>query len=353
MAIGVGIAGFAHGHVNSYCRQWRQDAGMGVEVLAGWDHDAERLGKAAKSHGIEPCQDVDELLGRADVQAVVVASETSLHAELVEKAAAGGKKIVLQKPMALTMGEADRIVEAVNAHGVPFTMAWQMRADPQNIKMKELLHSGRFGQVFMVRRRHGLSLGLTPTFENTWHVDPALNRDIWADDAAHPIDFIHWLLGPPQSVTAEIESLYNPRIPMDNGIAVFRYPGGPLAEVCCSFTNPAGENTVEIVCEKGTIIQNYGDATSCNVPRPEDAVGLKWYVAETKEWVHSDIASPPAHGNRIAALSESLARFLHAQGPPIATAEEGRFSLRMLLACYVSTRQGRRVGLDDEAIAEV
>jgi len=44
-----------------------------------------------------------------------------------------------------------------------------------------------------------------------------------------------------------------------NGVALFRYPGGPLATVSCSFTNPAGENTTEIVCEKGSIIQNYGD----------------------------------------------------------------------------------------------
>jgi len=111
-------------------------------------------------------------------------------------------------------------------------------------------------------------------------------------------------------VTAEIESQHNQRIPMDNGIAVFRYAGGPLAEVNCSFTCAAAENTTEIVCEKGTIVQNYGDAVSCNVPRPPGPPGLRWYSA----------------------------------------AEEGRTSLRMTLATYVSSREGRRVRLDDAAI---
>jgi predicted dehydrogenase len=140
---------------------------------------------------------------------------------------------------------------------------------------------------------------------------------------------------------------------MDNGVAIFRYAGGPLAEVCCSFTCPAAENTTEVITEKGTIVQNYGDVPSCNVPRPAEAPGLKWYTTEAGQWTASDIPSPAGHGERIAALAGPLAEFLHARRPPIATAAEGRLALRMTLACYVSTREGRRVRIDDEAVARV
>ncbi|NOY81837.1 MAG: Gfo/Idh/MocA family oxidoreductase [Kiritimatiellaeota bacterium] len=353
MTIQVGILGFAHGHVNAYCSRWREHPEFGVTVTAGWDHDAARLEKAASGHGVAPCTTVEALLERRDVEAVVVASETSLHADLVEQAARAGKAVVLQKPIALTLAEADRIVAAIKETGVPFTMAWQMRVDPQNLKIKELLDNGELGQVFMARRRHGLSTHLWPWLAESWHVDPRYNRDIWADDAAHAVDFIYWLFGKPLSVTAEIESLYSPKIPMDNGIAIYRYAGGPLTEVVSSFTNPAGENTVEIVCEKGTIIQNYGDGPSCGLPRPEGAPGLKWYLTERKEWVHSDIPTPPGHGHRIAGLAGPIGEFLRGERDPIATAEEGRTVLRMILACYVSTRQGRRVDLDDPAVADV
>ncbi len=353
MSIQVGILGFAHGHVHAYCREWRQAPDLGVRVTAGWDHDAERLEKAASDHGITACTTVDALLGRDDVRAVVIASETSMHADLVEKAARAGKAVVLQKPIALTLAEADRIVAVIEETGVPFTLAWQMRVDPQNLKIKELLDSGELGRVFMVRRRHGLSTHLWPWLAESWHVDPKYNRDIWADDAAHAVDFIYWLLGKPESVTAEIVSLFDPRIPMDNGIAIYRYPHGPIAEVVSSFTNAASENTVEIIAEKGSIIQNYGDGPSCNVPRPEGAVGLKWYLTEQKEWVYSDIPTPPGHGHRIAGLAAPLAAFLAGRRPPVATAEEGRTVLRMNLACYVSTRQGRRVDVDDPAVADV
>jgi len=352
MTVKMGILGFAHGHVNSYCAQWRQRPELGVQLAAGWDHDAARLSKAAADYEIAAYGSVEELLG-SDVQAVVVSAETSLHAELVEQAAAAGKTTILQKPMALTMPEADRIVAAVQRHKVPFTMAWQMRVDPQNMEIKQLLQSGILGQVFMVRRRHALGTHLWDNFPGMWHAKPELNRDIWADDAAHAIDFIHWLLGVPETVTAEMATLLDPRVPMDNGIAIYRYPGGPLAEVVCSFVCPAAENTVEVVAEKGAIIQNYGDVPSCNVPRPAGACGQKWYTVEKGDWTCSEIPSPTNHGVRIAGLAAPIAEFVQGLRPPIATVEEGRTTLRMTLATYVSTRQGRRVAMDDPAIDQV
>lgn len=353
MTYKVGVLGTAHGHVNSYCNRWQELPGLGIEVSGAWDHDAARLEQFCERHGVDSFGSAQDLLGRDDIQGVVIAAETSLHADLVESAASAGKAIVLQKPMALTIPEADRIVASVENSGVPFTMAWQMRVDPQNLKMKELMESGTFGQIFMARRRHGLPVGLNPGFADSWHLDPEKNRDIWADDAAHPIDLVYWLFGEPGSVTAELATLYKPTMPMDNGIAVFRYPEGPMVEVCCSFANPASENTTEIIAEKGSIIQNYGDVPSCNIPRPEDSPGLKWFLRQENQWTYSDLPTPAGHGERIASLAKPIAEFLQGKRPPVATAEEGRTALRMLLACYVSTREGQRVRLNDSRIEKV
>jgi predicted dehydrogenase len=352
MTIGVGILGLAHGHVNAYCTEWKQNPAFGIDLLAAWDHDEARLAKNAAAFGLQGYADLDAFLARPGLQAVVIAAETSLHADLVEKAAAAGKMIALQKPIALTLPQADRIVAAVQHRGVPFTMAWQMRVDPQNLEIREILQSGALGRICMVRRRHGLPSQLWD-IPSMWHFDPELNRDIWADDAAHPIDFIHWLLGVPETVVAEISSLVNPAAPNDNGIAVYRYADGRLAEVSCSFTCLAAENTVEVIGEKGSIVQNYGDVPSCNVPRPAEACGQKWYTLEKKEWTCSQIASPAGHGARIAGLAGPIASFFQGRRPPIATVEEGRTSLRMTLATYVASREGRRVRLDDPAIARV
>ncbi len=341
-SMGIGILGYAHAHVGMYCARWKEMPQDVVRVVAGWDHDAKR----AAASGIPVEANVEPLLNRRDVDAVVIAAETSMHADLVEQAAAAGKAVVLQKPLALTMEQADRIVAAVDKHGVPFTLAWQMRVDPQNIRMRDLVKSGALGRIYMVRRRHGLPSQTWPDFDRTWHVKPEFNRGMWADDASHAIDFLYWMFGEPKSVTAEIATLRSPSVPDDNGIAVFKYADGMLAEVVSSFVCVAGENTTEIVGEQGVVIQNFGDVPSCNIPRPPGAgPGLKIYMRAKGDWEASEIASPKSHGERLNALAPEILKFLQGQREPIATAEEGRTALKMTLACYRAAETGRRVDI--------
>lgn len=326
---------------------------MGVKAIAGWDHNEERLANAVKKHGITSYNEVDDLLANPEIRAVIIAAETNFHADLVEKAAAAGKTIVLQKPLALTLEQGERITAAVEKYAVPFSMAWQMRVDAQNIKMKEMIDNEVLGKVISVRRRHGLFTNKWPGFQDTWHNNPLYNRDIWADDSSHPIDWINSLFGSPESVTAEIMSLVNEKVPNDNGIAIFRYKNGPLVEVCCSFTCTAAVSTTEIICENGSIIHNFGDGPSCSIPRPDSEIGLKWYVYDEKKWYYSDIPTPENHGFRIAALAKPIAEFLNSKRESIATAQEALISLRMVLATYVSTAEGRRVSIYDNAIKKV
>jgi predicted dehydrogenase len=344
-AIRLGILGFAHGHVGMYCARWREHPELGVRVIAGWDHDAGRAGTNVKNLGLEPAATAGALVNRPDIDAVAIGAETVRHADLVELAAKAGKAIVLQKPMALDMAQADRIVDAVRTAGVPFTLAWQMRCDPHNLEIKSLLAGGEFGRVYMVRRRHTLPTQQWKDFEKTWHVQPELNRDIFADDASHAIDFIYWLLGMPASVSAELGTLRDPAVKNDNGIAVFRYADGRFAEVSCTFVAVAGENVTEVVCENGTIVGNYGDVPSCNVPRPPGGIQLKWYLQKNGNWTVSATPEIKQHGERIAGLAGPLAEFLQGRRPAIATAAEGRDVLRLMLACYDSAEQGKRIDL--------
>lgn len=351
-SVRVGILGFAHGHVNAYCKRWHDRPELGISVVAGWDADPARAADAARTHGLRTVSRVEDLVADHTTDAVVIATETAHHADWVEQAAAAGKAIVLQKPLALTMEAADRIVKAVERARVPFTMAWQMRVDPHNLQMRALLADGRFGRIYQLRRRHCLSTHQWPGFDQSWHVQPELNRDIFADDAAHAIDFIYWLMGSPASVSAEMGTLRHPRIVNDHAVAVFRYDDGRFAEVSCSFAATAGENTTEILCENGAIIGNYGDQVSCGVAWPPGAIQLKWYLQGDTGWTLSDLPDIRAHAERIAGLAEPLAAFLHGRRPPLATASEGREVLRMTLACYESAQQGRRIDLIPESTRE-
>ena len=103
MAIHLGILGLAHGHVGVYCDQWQKTPAAGIKLVSAWDHDAVRANAAKEKYGIELAASPAALLG-SKVDAVIIGAETSMHADLVEQAAAAGKTIILQKPMALTLG---------------------------------------------------------------------------------------------------------------------------------------------------------------------------------------------------------------------------------------------------------
>lgn len=349
----VGILGLAHGHVMAYGGAWVNNPDMGVKIVAGWDHDAARLETcAAQLGGFTKAATVKELLAM-DIDAVVVSSETSYHAELIEAAAAAGKAIICYKPMALTLAQADRIVAAVEKYKVPFTMGFQMRVDPQNIKIKELIESKEIGDTFMYRRRHGLSTHLWGGFKDVWHNNPVYNRDIFADDSSHPIDMLNWIFGVPETVSAELSTMNSTDVPNDNGVAIFKYSNGMIAEISCPFSCSASEITTEVYGRKGSVQQYYGDGPSTRLPRAQGQVGLKWFVEGNSDWTNSDIPSPAGHGERLGAQAQPFADFLFGRRGPICSVYEGRESLRMVLACYLSDREGTRVRIDDPRIYEI
>ena len=316
-----------------------------ARVVAAWDDDAERGKKQAAAAGAEFVPTLSALLERKDISAVIIASETSKHAEHAVAAAKAGKDIVLQKPMALSLEDCDRIGAAVKAAGVKFSMAWQMRCDPQNQWMREAVQTGKLGKVTLIRRRHCLGTHLWgDAFTNSWHVKPELNLGMFMDDASHAADWLLWTFGKPLSVTAEIQTLVDPRIPDDTGAAVFRFKDGTIAILECSFACVAAEDTTNIYGEKGTILQSYGDAPSCGNPAPpENAKGVKYLLAGEKTWTTVDIPSPRNHGERIRGVAKPLVDFLAGRREAIATLEEGRINVEMLLGAYASAKEGRRI----------
>lgn len=353
MAINVGILGFAHGHVMAYGGEWKKNSELGVNIVCGWDANHERAAVSAKNLGIAKAESCEEILGNKDITAVVISSETKYHAELAVKAAEAGKTIIMYKPMALTLDEADKIVATVEKYNVPFTLGYQMRVDPQNIKIKQLITDKIIGETYMYRRRHCLSTHLWNDFQSTWHASAELNRDIFADDSSHPIDMLNWIFGVPESVMAEMSTMHNPNVPNDVGVALFKYPNGLIAEISCCFVCGASEPTTEVYGSGGSVLQYFGDGPSTGLPRPEGQPGLKWHINGEKVWTDSQIPSPPAHGVRLGLQAKPFSDFLHGKIPPICSVYEARDSLRMVLACYVSAQNGERVCIDDERIYDI
>ncbi len=342
--IGIGIISFAHGHANAYCNMMKTFDD--VRLIACWDDNVERGNNAAKQYGMNFTPHLEDVVQHPEIDGVIVTCETNRHAEMVLAAASEGKHILCQKPMALTLEDCDVIADAVQKSGVKFMMAHQMRRDPANIAMKELIESGKLGKIGLLRRRHCINVLFNEAFvtgPSKWHIDPVKNMGMFMDDASHATDFIHWMLGKPTSVMAEIDNVLTDVAPDDSGVALYRFEGGTMAILINTSVTLAGENTTEIYGNEGVVIQNYGDGPSCNMPRPEGAVALRLYTRNEPIWKDLGIAIPNNHGERIAAVPRPFIDCLKNDTESDVTVEDGRVSVEMVLGAYRSAQEGKRV----------
>ena len=345
--IGIGILSFAHGHAGAYCE--KMQTFEDVRLVAAWDDNETRGREAATRYSMEYMPQLDALLAREDIHAVIVTCETNRHADVIEAACAAGKHILCQKPLATTLADCDRIIAAVERSGVHFQMAFQMRCDPLNQKIKEWLDAGEVGRIGALRRRHCINFLFNPDLPNSpaaWHIDPIKNVGMFFDDAVHAADFFYWLLGRPSSAMAEIDNILTTVAPDDTGVALYRWPDKALGVLFNASVTLAGENTCEIYGDQGVIIQNYDDGVS-TPHAPPGVAALKLFRKSTGQWEEFSYPVPPGHGERLKAVPRPWLDNLKAGAPPSVTASDGRVSVEMCLAAYQSAREGRRVSLDE------
>jgi predicted dehydrogenase len=248
--------------------------------------------------------------------------------------------------MATTLQDCDRIIDVVNQTGIKFSVAFQMRQDPVNCKIKELVAQNIVGNIAVTRRRHCIPVLLNPSFFNgptKWHVDPVANVGMFFDDATHAADWFYWTFGKPVSVMAEIDNIVTNVAPDDNGVAIYRFQSGMMGILFNGSTTVAGVNTTEIYGDEGTLIQDYGDSPSTSAPRPENAVPLKYIRKGETAWTEYHMAIPKSQGDRIAAIPRPFINYLRGLSDDHVSAEEGRISVEMVLGAYQSAKEGRRI----------
>lgn len=342
----LGVVSFAHGHVNAYIEAMKSFTD--AQVISGWDADATRGETQCAKYGLQFEANLDALLHRDDIDAVFITSPTNKHAEHVIAAAQAGKDVLLQKPMALTLADCDAIIKAIQHYGIQFSLLYQMRCDPVNQKMKALVDEGAIGNVAMMKRRHAIGLLLNPDWAKpgNWHIDPEQNMGMFMDDASHAADWFYWMLGKPTSVMAEIDNVVTHVAPDDNGVALFRFAKKEMGILINSSTMLAAESTTEIYGDKGVIVQNYGDSPASSLPRPPAAVALKLFRAGERNWQHFQFPADAPHAGRIRGVARPAIDYLLGTRGPIATAEEGRVCIQVVLGAYESARSGRRVSFE-------
>lgn len=253
--IRVAVLGFWHVHARDYARDAQQH--RGTDLVAAWDDDQARGRAGAEAFGIDYTDDLESLLARDDVDAVVVTTSTNVHRDIMVRAAAAGKHIFTEKVLAPTVAEAELIIGATDANGLKLMVSLPRLYKGYTLAVSEIIAGGKLGRLTYgrVRLSHdgALSRGDEPGWLPERFFEPVTaGGGALTDLGCHPIYLIQRFLGSrPDTVSATYRSVTD-RPVEDHAVVTVGYPDQAIGVIEAGFVsrNPF---SIEIFGTEGSL----------------------------------------------------------------------------------------------------
>jgi 1,5-anhydro-D-fructose reductase (1,5-anhydro-D-mannitol-forming) len=303
-------------------------AQQGHEVVAVASSSAERARDFAAKHKIGGAYaSVENLLADPAVQVVYISTTNELHRDQAIAAAAAGKHVLCEKPLALTLDDARQMVRACADAGVVMATNHHLRNAATHRKIRELVQGGAIGRPLFARVFHAVHL---PPHLQGWRLDkPAAGGGVILDISVHDADTLRFILGAePVEAVAISQSASMAREGLEDGVmAVLRFDNGVLAQLHDAFTVPFATTGIEIHGDKGSVI-----GRNVMTQRPIGEVLLRDAQGEH--------AVPVEHEGLYARGVAQFCAAIRGEGEPAATALDGLRSLATALAIVEACRTG-------------
>ncbi len=241
-----------HVHAAGYARQIQSSDDACIACV--WDDDQERGGTWASELGVSFIPDLNEVLARPDIDAVVIDSPTSDHARLMIAAAKAGKHIFSEKAMAPTLAECRAISAAIAGAGVKFCLSLPNLTTSLVQYARKAIDDGLLGRVhyFRMRTAHGGSLlGWLPDY---WYDVAKAGGGAMMDLGCHPMYTASWLLGRPRRIASVFNNTVCPMPAEDNAVSVVEFENDAIAVLETSFISPWSANCFELLGTEGAIV---------------------------------------------------------------------------------------------------
>lgn len=311
-----------------------------VELVAFADPNLERAQEMVELYGGKAYASYEEILANEEIDAVSVCTPNYLHAPMTIAAANAGKHVLVEKPMACSIEEAEQMIEAAQKNNVYLMVGHNQRLMPPHVKAKEILDSGKLGKVLTFRTSFG-----HPGPEG-WSVDGA---DSWffrkeeaimgamGDLGVHKSDFIRYLLNDEVAdVASFIGTLHKEGTEVDdNATCLLRMKSGAIGTLVASWTQyRGGDNSTILWCENG--VMKIG-----TVEGNEVIVELTDGTVETYQVGMMSTNEKQVPSGVIDAFVESITT----NTPPTISGEEGLRAVKVILGAFESQKTGRVVQL--------
>jgi predicted dehydrogenase len=263
------------------------------QLVAVMRRNGEKAADYARRHNVPRWyDDADKLIDDPEVNAVYIATPPGSHCEYTIRVAEAGKPVYVEKPMARTYSECNKMIKACETAGVPLFVAYYRRTLPNHVKVKELVDTGAVGDLRFVNVRLywptnwqiDLSKGELP-----WRVDPEIaGGGYFFDLASHTFDFLDFIFGPVERATGIIANQAGLYKAEDIVTANFNFSSGVIGSGLWCFTVDESTRTeiTEIVGSEGRItFHSFGPGPV----RLETAAGIQEFEPEMPQHVHQPL----------------------------------------------------------------
>jgi len=316
-----------------------------AEVVAVASPTPGKAERFARERGIPRFfTDYRAMLAEPDIEMVTVAAPNALHAPMTIDAAEAGKHVVCEKPLCLTLEEADRMIDACRRRGVLLLYAEELFFTPKYVKAKEMADQGAFGKVYLVKQseKH-----FGPHAAWFWDVDRS-GGGVFMDMGCHGIAFCWWFLGRPaiRRVLCHMGTYVHADKTRgeDDSLCLLEFAGGAKGLVENSWARRGGmEDRIEVYGDGGI---TYADLHMGNALPTYSEHGYGYAVEKapgTKGWSWPVFEELWNYG--FPQEMHHFARCVRGKESPQATGEDGRTVQEVLYAAYRSAGLGAMVDL--------
>lgn len=327
--IGVGVLGRRHA-------ENLRRAIPAAELIAVADtNDARAKQVAAELEVPHHFANMEDLLARKDIQAVVIAAPTRFHAPATRAAAVAGKHVFCEKPPALSMQEAESAIEAVTKAAVQFQMGFMRRYDPPYAKARKLVEACEIGEPILFK-----SIGRDRQPPPRSFFQGGINGTLFLDAAIHEFDLARWLMN---DEVAEVHAFGGTRAcpeltefkDVDSAVVNLRFVRGGIGNVeCLRKSNYGYDIRTEIIGSKGAFQIGYLRQTAQLVLT---SAGASFDVVD--HWLNR---FADAYLNELRDFVDAIVK----ETPTRVSWQEGLRALAICLAAERSYRESRPMGLD-------
>lgn len=310
----------------------------GAMLVAVADHNEEALAKVVGKYGCQGYRDYHELLADSGVDIVIVCTPSGMHATMAVAAMKAGKHVLVEKPMAMSLAEADVMIATAEEMGVTLGVVHQNRFNRAVVKLHNALDQGKFTKLThasaVVRWNRNDEYYQQAPWRGTW----AQDGGCFMNQSIHNIDLLQWMMGPVQSVFAYTSTNVRKIEGEDVGVAVLKFQNGALGVIEATTTiYPKNlEETLNIFGSTGTV---------CLGGMAVNKIEAWRFAGEDEEAVVAEqFTEPPnVYGFGHADIIKDFIQALEEEREPAVSGEEGRKALEIILAVYHSVKYKKEI----------